>query len=102
MIADKRKMPRRAMHHPALVLAGDARPLKCLLADISESGARLKMQAGEELPDSFMLQLGDDRAPHRQCHVVWRQGGELGIRFERPLKPKPKSKFRRTNVSVSA
>ena len=100
MLTDKRKKPRRAMHYPALVMAGDSVARTCLLADISESGARLKTPAGDPLPDSFMLQLGDDRAPHRQCHVVWRQDGELGIRFERPVKRKPKSKARRAGGFV--
>ena len=100
MIADKRKKPRRAMHYPALIVAGDSAARTCVLADISESGARLKTPAGAPLPDSFMLQLGDDRAPHRQCHVVWRRDSDIGIRFERPVKRKPKSKLRRVGGFV--
>jgi hypothetical protein len=97
MLADKRKTPRRAIHYPALIVAGGMGARSCLLTNISETGARLRMPAGAELPDTFMLQLGDDRAPHRQCHVVWRRDGEAGIRFERPVRRKPKSKFRRAS-----
>ena len=87
-------------HYPALVLAENAAARTCLLTDISETGARLKTPAGDPLPDSFMLKLGDDRAPHRQCHVVWRNEGEIGIRFEGPVKRKPKSKVRRASAFV--
>jgi hypothetical protein len=66
------------------------------MTDISEGGARLRMAGGDPLPDSFMLQIGLRQAPHRQCRVVWREEDEVGIRFEDPVKPKPKAKLRQT------
>ena len=54
-----------------------------MVTDISERGARL--YADTEIPEIFTLSLsGEDRHLRRQCRVVWRLGGELGVEFTDP------------------
>lgn len=93
MREDKRKKPRRAMHYPAWINqapGGDKQT--CLVTDVSETGARLQIASPDTIPESFLLQLGNERAPNRQCRVVWRHDGEIGIHFERPnAHPRQKS-----------
>ena len=58
-----------------------ALPRDCMITDISESGARL-FADGIEMPDTFALLIsGENRGDRRQCRVVWRLGGEIGVTF---------------------
>jgi hypothetical protein len=51
----------------------------CWLADVSQSGARLAVGSAAKLPDEFTLALSADM--RRRCHVVWRNGQEVGVKF---------------------
>jgi hypothetical protein len=57
-------------------------PRDCMISDISESGARL-FADGVEVPDKFYLLISGegDRDQRRECRVVWRLGGEIGVTF---------------------
>lgn len=74
-------MPRRAINRVAQYYTGaGALPRSCFITDISESGARLYCESG--MPDTFILSVFDDGGEmRRDCRVVWRLGGELGIEF---------------------
>jgi|ERR1700736_4721186 hypothetical protein len=50
-----------------------------LMTDISDGGARLIFSPDIRIPERFMLRLGD--VEKWQCEVVWRRGGEAGVRF---------------------
>jgi hypothetical protein len=55
-------------------------PRDCMVTDISERGARLYCEV--EMPDQFTLMLsGAGEQSMRECRVVWRLGGELGVEF---------------------
>lgn len=58
----------------------NALPRDCMITDISQSGARL-FSDGFEMPDSFELFISGEKRDHRQCRVVWRLGGEIGVTF---------------------
>lgn len=76
-----RKKPRRLLRYRARILLdknGKARP--CNIADISESGARILLEADEALPKRFLLLLAS-RGGIRDCRQVWRDGLTLGVEF---------------------
>lgn len=55
-------------------------PRTCMVTDISDSGARLYSDI--EMPPVFTLSVsGEDTQLRRECRVVWRLGGELGVEF---------------------
>ena len=57
-----------------------ALPRDCMITDISKQGARL-FADGVEVPDQFHLIIGGENASRRECQVVWRLGGEIGVKF---------------------
>lgn len=81
LLKERRKTPRRAINRVAQYYAGaGALPRSCFITDISESGARLYCEA--EMPDTFILSVFNEGGEmRRDCRVVWRLGGELGIEF---------------------
>ena len=56
-------------------------PRDCMITDISSHGARLFAEAGSEVPDQFHLLISGDRDDRKECRVVWRLGGEIGVTF---------------------
>jgi hypothetical protein len=56
-------------------------PIRCMVWDLSEDGAKLTAPHGDDLPDVFALILANDGKSHRYCRVVWRKGTYLGVRF---------------------
>jgi hypothetical protein len=66
-------------------------PRDCMITDISKQGARL-FADGVEIPDQFHLLISGDnndaiKGSRRECRVVWRLGGEIGVTF---LDPAPR------------
>ena len=85
MLKDKRKAPRKAMRFSAWVTMPDKSLHGCVLADISDTGARLDVEDAKKVPDRFMLFLsGRNGKARRYCHVVWRAPEQLGVEFETP------------------
>ena len=82
-----RKAARKTLHYNAWIdLADGSPPLDCMLADVSESGAKLKLSASTKIPDSFKLLLTRDGHSSRQCQVVRRESLDVGIKFTGRLK----------------
>jgi len=55
-------------------------PRTCMVTDISEGGARLYSEL--QMPPTFTLSVsGEGVNMLRECRVVWRLGGELGVAF---------------------
>jgi hypothetical protein len=81
---DKRKAARRAIHYTAWI-ARKGQPLEgCVLADISDNGARLDVENPESIPDEFMLFLSNRGTPRRKCAVAWRTDSQVGVKFVAP------------------
>ena len=58
-------------------------PRACMVTNISEGGARLYTET--DVPPTFTLSVsGDGVKLRRECRVVWRLGGELGVEFTDP------------------
>jgi hypothetical protein len=50
-----------------------------MIEDLSDRGARLKIDPAIELPPEFLLLLS--RHVSRRCQLVWRRDGEAGVKF---------------------
>jgi hypothetical protein len=73
------------MHYSAWAHDGDT-PHGCVIADISDSGARLEIDDPSRLPESFTLLLDGPDQQRRACRVVWRTASEVGVAFEAPAR----------------
>jgi len=54
--------------------------LDCLVRDISDTGARLKVENSLSIPDQFALTLSDGRS--FMTTVRWRKIDMLGVSFD--------------------
>src|SRR5262245_37173150 len=83
MAREKRKQRRQYLEYRAHIDLGDGSPVRpCLLADVSEKGARLKLETPGIMPNQFMLLLAAGAGNvRRRCDVVWVSGRQLGVRF---------------------
>lgn len=83
MVGDeRRKHQRRPVRYPAWISSGTEIHADCVLADISEGGARIKVKEEVGVPDHFILLFNPQGTPKRPCRVVWRREGHLGLQFE--------------------
>ncbi len=53
----------------------------CTVLNISQTGASLLFEKGEDIPESFSIFLANDENMRRECVVVRRDGGRIGVRF---------------------
>ena len=76
---DRRQPMRR---HAAVVTGAREPPLRCVVWDISNSGARLAVARPiMTLPPRFVLQLDKDGRVQRKCEVVWTDASFVGVKF---------------------
>ena len=85
MLSDKRKDHRRQLRYTAWISLGPKKLHGCVVADISDSGARLHVENGKTVPNTFVLLLSASGKPKRKCRVVWRRGAQIGAAFDKPL-----------------
>ena len=79
-LQERRASPRRLVDCPgSIVREASAEPLDCVIADISDGGARLLVPAG--VPEEFALVIKDDSDANQRCRVVWRLDDEIGVEF---------------------
>jgi hypothetical protein len=82
--ADLRKNRRQPLQYPAwIVLGPEQPPHKCMLSDVSNTGARITTGGDLETPPEFILFLSAEGKTRRKCRVVWRDGASLGVEFSR-------------------
>ena len=72
---NRRIAPRLYVETPATIRENprDRQPIPCLLQDISETGARLKVENGDMTPSAFELHIESEDF-RVNCIVVWRSG----------------------------
>jgi PilZ domain len=84
-MADSRKATRRPVRHGSWIFVAANTPLiPCVLLDVSESGARVKVDPATELPTDFILVLSRDKRLNRRCRMIWRDEGMVGATFVTP------------------
>ncbi len=87
MLSDRRKDRRQVINRAAKLQAElGALPRDCIITDLSRSGARI-FADGIEVPDNFALLISGSEETRRDCRVVWRLGGEVGLEFTGPSQP---------------
>jgi hypothetical protein len=81
--SERRVKGRRHVNSPAWADPGGVLPvIDCKILDLSETGARVAMPSGVELPDVFQLQIDSSRILGA-AEVVWRESHQVGVRFRR-------------------
>lgn len=82
MSPEHRQSIRRKVRNGARVVRPDGTALgSCLMIDLSATGAHLRVQSPEALPDQFILLLSHDGRLRRECAVAWRSTTSVGVRF---------------------
>ena len=77
---EKRSSPRQRVLKSALVVFNDGRStINCVVRNLSETGAKIKVDDVVGIPQRFDLALPDTE--RRPCRVVWHAGAELGVVF---------------------
>lgn len=66
----------------AVVLHADWTPVRCIIWDMSDGGARLAIaHPVAELPRRFSLLLTKDATVRRNCEIVWTDDRFVGVKF---------------------
>jgi hypothetical protein len=79
--AELRRHARKQFHWRATVMPAGGPERSCTVTDVSESGARLKIDKPDELPEKFFLLLTSSGKARRLCRVIWRSKKDAGVKF---------------------
>lgn len=81
MTEDNRAAPRqRVLKGGRIVINDGFSTFKCTVRNLSETGARLKVESIVGIPDSFQLAMDDGRK--YACTAVWKTATEIGVKFD--------------------
>lgn len=75
--------------------------LPCTVRDVSDGGARLRIEGSMNAPDTFELIIEIDGL-EASCEVVSRRGSELSVRFVSPPRMLPPRRVQVVNAIVPA
>ena len=77
----KTRPARRRTNQPAwITVDGGFAARQCTVIDISESGARLRVEDPQFVEPKFQLKF-DRTSAGRACKVAWKKGDVIGIKF---------------------
>jgi hypothetical protein len=77
----KSRPSRRRTNQPAwMTIDGSFAARQCTVIDISEGGARLRVEDPQFVKPHFHLKF-DRTSPGRACKVAWKKGDLIGIKF---------------------
>lgn len=80
--SELRKNPRKHFGRPAWIDVGKGVPLLlCVVYDVSDTGAGMKLSTEDTLPAKFSLLFSPTGRPGRRCRVVWQDGHRVGCEF---------------------
>ena len=92
METEKRKLKRQPLGYAARVRSLDgAFEVECMILDVSERGAKLKVTDAAVLPDEFILVLAQSGQSTRRCSVAWRRSQQVGVAFQGRELPSPRA-----------
>ena len=81
---NQRRVKRTQVVKPARIVTADSvTPIACVVLDLTNLGAGLRIPAGGSVPDYFELMFGS-RFFSRHCRVRWRHEERLGVEFSLP------------------
>jgi hypothetical protein len=85
--ADSMSEHRRAVRERRLAAGrikfGPGGEVRCMIRNLSSSGALLEIGAPTDIPDKFVLVVLSN-LKKRNCEVVWRHGNRFGVAFTGP------------------
>ena len=78
---NRRGAPRqRTMLAAQVELNNGGSALDCMVRNLSDGGARIKIEAAHTLPDNFQLHVLKTNT-RRKAEVKWRTATEVGVHF---------------------
>jgi hypothetical protein len=82
---ERRKGARQSIDLFAFVrsIEGSKLLARCKILDLSEEGARLRLDCPADVPQRFLLVMSTDGRAFRRCQVKWRSATEVGVQFRR-------------------
>ena len=66
-----------------ITLEGGFAARRCVVQDISTTGAKITVDDPDVLPARWRLAFARDARTGRTCQVVWRRGKSVGVKFVR-------------------
>jgi hypothetical protein len=84
MSIEQRKDRRRPENHGVNLIGARTAYGSARIIDLSPSGARLKLANARRVPDKFTMVLSYTPRITRECQVVWKDRGAIGVKFLRP------------------
>ncbi|MDQ6703008.1 MAG: PilZ domain-containing protein [Pseudomonadota bacterium] len=69
----------RVLKGAQIVFKGHEAVIDCVVRNLSDRGACLKVESPIGIPDTFDLAL--DHASVRHCRVAWRKATQIGVEF---------------------
>jgi hypothetical protein len=72
--------------------------LDCLIRDLSEAGARLKLSEAVAVPEAMELYIPNREEVHR-ARVEWRNGDEIGVSFGEIASPSMASDLSQSDLA---
>jgi hypothetical protein len=83
MSDERRRASRQDMRWEALILDPKGSVVsRCVMVNVSASGAKLVLPKPSDVPDSFELVLSKNGGVRRRCEVTWRAEKSIGVQFQ--------------------
>ncbi len=84
----KRELDRRRILKGGIMASHDKfTSFSCTIRDISDTGAKLKVDPLAALPETFILMIDLDGI-EVDCQMVWRDGNHMGVKFTSEMRQK--------------
>ena len=80
-MSEPRRVPRQRTLKGGSISFAFATGIECIVRNISETGACLEVESSTSIPDDFTLIIKPEYSK-RDCKVVWRANGRIGVRFQ--------------------
>ena len=82
--AAKKRESRKSLRQSGwITLEGGFAARRCVVEDISTTGAKITVDDPNVLPARWRLAFARDARTGRTCQVVWRRGKSVGVKFVR-------------------
>ena len=82
-MSESRNYPRMRVLKGAKIVLGTSSVLDCVVRDLTNSGARVKIPNAVDLPEEVAITFDGGRTC-RPCRVAWRTLNETGLQFTDP------------------
>jgi PilZ domain len=80
----KKRATRKSVQQSAwIVLEGGFAARPCTVIDLSDSGAKIRVDDPSSVNSKLRLSFSRDGRKGRSCEVAWRRGNTLGLKFRR-------------------